>query len=801
MISAIASAALIGAASLAVGGAICGLCGWRGPEEARSRWSWLSPAVGLAALLAVAAIAARLPGHAATAALALAALTAAALAYLAWSGPGWRGVSAGAAPAVAAALAAAIPFAVNDRVGILGAGLVNDDMASHLLVADWVQNRAEPVPSLVEGGYPLGPHSLVAALAEGLGADLVNVFAGLTLALAALAAMLALQALGHLPPRRRAGAAVLAGLPYLGAAYLAQGAFKEPLQALLVLGFALGLAELRRERFEARLAAKGGREARERSAFELSLPLLPLAVIAAGAVFNYSFPGLAWLAATAGIVWLGAGAPLGQVRRAVPVAAAAVALAAVLTAIDWGRIAEFSDFRAFQQSGTQALGNLRHSISPLEALGVWPSGEFRISPADASAPAIAFYAGGLLAAAALVAGLWRCRTERLTELPAALAASAAIYAAAAILGTPYTSAKALAIAAPVAMLIALRGVLDTDWLSFGIGVRRRISPRTWRRALTALGIAFAAAAALSSFLALRQAPVSPGVHAGELDRVRALTGGGRVLFLGRDDFIAWELRGARVATPLQNYYNVGRVPARFDLGPGAEKLDFDAVAPGVLDRYRFVLASATAYASEPPPNFRRALRTPSYVLYRRRGPTAPRATLNEGAAPGLLFDCRGRGNLLRRATRAAVWPGAPVEGSEEMWEPAPAAAPGEPARQTLRLAPGRWEISLAYDAPRPLTLRVEGRGLAGARAPLDLPANLDFRGPTPPFPAGRLRVKRPGGVTVTVELARSPLAGRLLGAEGQAHLRLLAATPLGAVRHLPPRRACGRYVDWLRPRR
>jgi hypothetical protein len=52
-----------------------------------------------------------------------------------------------------------------------------------------------------------------------------------------------------------------------------------------------------------------------------------------------------------------------------------------------------------------------------------------------------------------------------------------------------------------------------------------------------------------------------------------------------------------------------------------------------------------------------------------------------------------------------------------------------------------------------------------------------------------------------VELARAPLAGRLLGAEGEAHLRQVAAAPLGPVRKVAPQRACGRYVDWLRPRR
>src|SRR3954447_14415621 len=295
----LATTALLCAGSLAVGAAIASLCGW-GVTPRRPNgggWSWLSGVTGLAAMLVVAGVTARLPGHADTAAAALVAVTVAALAYLGLSGVGWRGPAAGLIPAALAAVGAALPFIVNNHVGVLGAGLVNDDMSSHLLVADWIQNQTEPIPKLVSGGYPLGPHSVVAALSELLSADPVNVFAGLTLSIAALGAITAMEVLRDLTPIRRIVATTLAALPYLGAAYLAQGAFKEPLQALFVVGFALGLRELTRHA-----------EEHERPS-QLAVRALPLAVIAAGSVFNYSFPGLAWLAGTAVGVWLFSGMP------------------------------------------------------------------------------------------------------------------------------------------------------------------------------------------------------------------------------------------------------------------------------------------------------------------------------------------------------------------------------------------------------------------------------------------------------------------------------------------------------------
>ncbi len=198
--------------------------------------------------------------------------------------------SSGAHPALALAAAglalllASIPFIVNGRVGILGVGLVNDDMASHLLIADWLNTRVGEAPGLIDGGYPVGPHALAAGLSEGLGTGLIEAFAGITLAIPVLTALVAFGALRDLRPLARILSAALVALPYLAAAYLAQGAFKEPIEALFLLAFALllpGATTIRRG--------------------------LPLAVIAAGAVYAYSFPGLFWL--------LGAAVDLRRDRR------------------------------------------------------------------------------------------------------------------------------------------------------------------------------------------------------------------------------------------------------------------------------------------------------------------------------------------------------------------------------------------------------------------------------------------------------------------------------------------------------
>ena len=185
---------------------------------------------------------------------------------------------------------------------------------------------------------------------------------------------------------------MLAASPYLAAAYLAQGAFKEPLLALALLGFTLGLPALRGDLVRARADRRG--------------PPSRSGVIAAGTIYNYSFPGLAWLLGAA-IVWmlvialrehdLRLGERLRGARSAI---ALGIAIPVVAALPEIFRLASFSNFKAFSPSGTGptvGFGNLRQPLNPLEALGVWPSGEFRITPANSTTPEIAFYLGALLA--------------------------------------------------------------------------------------------------------------------------------------------------------------------------------------------------------------------------------------------------------------------------------------------------------------------------------------------------------------------------------------------------------------------
>lgn len=539
------SVAVVVLASAAVGQGLFTLCG-------RREWSWLSPAVGLGLLVAGCWAAVNVVGPAAGLAALLALPAVLGTIAIAIRAPRENGnvrdrsgLRVALAVLVGALLLASLPFVVEGRFGILGTSL-NPDMSQHLYAADRLAAGAEE--RLVSEGYPLGPHALAVSVTE-VGPSLVEAFSGLTVAIAIATALAPLALLGRLAPWRRAAVALLTGLAYMVASYLIQGAFKETLMALLVLAFAIGLHELAR-------GTLGGAAPAARWRLLCGLPLAALAI---GSVYAYSFPGLGWLAGGLGLWAL---AELWARRGLTPLRAAAapavIALAALVLAAapELGRIATFASFETFDPDGA-GLGNLFNPISPLETLGIWPSGDFRLDPGAGFAPAAAFWLGALLGAAALTYGVWWWLRRGERAVPAALAAAALLYLYALLAGTPYQEAKAIAIAAPLAMLIAARALLAS---APALDALRETGTRAL--ALSALAAAFLVPAAACSALALANGPVGPAEWSPALIELRssgALGPGGEegddTLLLAPEavladehgeDLFLWELRGGKV---------------------------------------------------------------------------------------------------------------------------------------------------------------------------------------------------------------------------------------------------------------
>jgi hypothetical protein len=773
------SALAICVAAGAIGQLVCVLGGASG-------WSWLAPGAGLAALLCLASIGVRLPGDGWTA-FALIVVCAVGAAVVLWrrsalGGIGLEGLLAG----LAVLALTTLPFYFNRRFGLLGAG-VNDDLGFHLAWADALALGREPV---AVSGYPLGPHALAAALARPLG-SMLPAFSGLIVAIPLLTSLVALAGLRDLDRPRRLVAAVVVGLPYLAAAYFAEASFKEPLMALLLLTFVLGLQEL-----SERPDWRGG--------------LVP-GLAGVGVLLVYSFDGIAWPLAAGG-AWLAvelashrreAGRRLRELGPGVMCAAAVVALGAL---VQIGRLVAAYKGVGSPGKETGAGGNFFRNISPLTLTGGWNAFEFRLPPESGVRADLLATVAGLGA----IYGAWWWSVRRQLAVPAAIVACLAIYLYTRQSRLPYYSAKALVIAAPLVMLMSSRAVL-AGWPRWSMP-RLRAGPWLARAAAV---VAFVAVVGYSSVTQLRYASVGSLAHANDLIALRPLLSRGPTIFLSGDDYARWELFSVpfasldpygpcRLGSCCEGCGSGPRVPSgiphRKPVIPHTP-IDFDTPAAGWLDRFRYAVATRTAYDSRPPANWRILRRGRFYDVWERLGAGRPRSILpTERSSPGAILDCGAPGALAlsTRAGPAGLRP-APVTGDFTGWRPLPRdftvarypgytlLHPGSTVSQALALPSGGWELALQYSSSVELVVS------AGARS---------WRVPAAPEPQQQLwrvgRVAASGGPLKVSVTADRPRRG--------AALRDVALGTLAADRGfddqstVPLSGACGRYVDWFEPR-
>jgi hypothetical protein len=784
MIGTYASAALICAVSLLVGRAVLSLAG-------RGEWSWLEPAVGFGAVLTVTGLLARAPGHGTSSTLGLVALVVVA-ALVVWRSDyraqrAWR---EGLPVAIAVLLVLAIPFAVSNRWGLLGVGF-NNDLGLHLAWAEWLRSGFGPAP---DPGYPLGPHGLAVATAAVPGIGLGQAFLGEIVAIGVLTGLTALGALRDLTPVRRTIGAAMVAVPYLAASYYAQGAFKETAEALLVLAFSIWLTTLDKSTFAGNTIPAPDTQPRARRAVSgvgILLPALPGLVLAGGIFFSYSFAGIAWPAAIL-VLW---SLTLPAVRSALRprallrfllrpatlIALAILAGIAVLVTL----VGPFGFAHSFNKvAGSNTYG----PVSPLEALGVWPAANYRLDAAGgAELPGLA----GVIAILALLAGVAWWVNRREATIPIALGAGALLYLASLPTSGDYSQAKALIIVAPLAMLVAIRPLLSEWWQGRGI----------LRVGWAVLAVAFIGGAAYSSFLVLRDAPVGPPGHGAELRAFLPILHGQPVLYAGQDRYAAYELLGADTHVPLVEFPDpeVANNPEKpFDTGDSYSPIDFDSFSLGTLDRFPYVITSRAAWNSQAPPNFKRVATTPSYVLWKRTGPTPEdRHVLLEGTEAGAYAGCEAPEVriLLANRGRAGLFPDA-VIGQKASWDNGSILGTGSETSQSLRLPAGAWNLSLQYFAPFDLTLSAPGfeeplkAALDGQRPnTISLGNNGQF------WPAGRY-LSKGGKVRFTTTTAGATALQSLTGYDGKAYVGELVAVPAIPHRTVPLSRACNHWLDW-----
>lgn len=754
VLAVIVAATLTCAGSLILGQAACRLCG------ARS-WTFLAAPVGLALLMLLSIPAIHVPGHATTIAVLLLVLTLASLALLVRE-PTQRPSLADLLTAVPVFFLVLLPFLASGRGGTLGVSILND-MHGHLQWAEAIRSPSAARAAPLAASYPIGPHALCAVLAQGTGMRVDYAFAGETMAQPILLAWTALVALRKVGWLGKAFVASMVALTFMVAGFYAEGAFKEIMQALFVLGFALGVEGLARQ--------------------EQHHPLrwVPLGLIAGGSLSVYSVEGLPWLVALLGL-WLlligalavlrGAslGALLAGARGAIQPAVIALGVLLVLIVPQLPRLVKFYEESAGVGGGTgiptSSLANLIGPISFWKVFGMWDVADFRQPPADP------FHVGMYVAFGLLVTvagGVWWLRRSGLV-VPLAAGVALAIWIYSDRNQSPYVASKALAILAPLVMLMATRWLVELrlgeSWLS-SMGVLR-------------LGVAGLLGWAVlgTSVDVLRNAYVGPTAHIDDLRKLERALGDSPTLFLGWDNFVKWGLAGTPVDQPDPEELKAPEVALRPQkMWVPGEALDFDDIQPTTLDHYRYVVGPRDPAASQPPSNMKLIRVTRYYEVWERHGPTPDRQTLAEGQEPGAVLNCataHGRA-LARKSGEAAIrQPNVAV--------PVPGPLPGETTSVQLRLKSGSWWLSAPYVSPHPIEVTAPGLRTT-------LPANLDRPGMR--WPVGSVTVTGNAPIAVTFH-PQDPLFAPPIASAVNA----LVATPESPIRLVSLKQACGQYVDW-----
>jgi hypothetical protein len=305
----------------------------------------------------------------------------------------------------------------------------------------------------------------------------------------------------------------------------------------------------------------------------------------------------------------------------------------------------------------------------------------------------------------------------------------------------------------------------------------------------------------SSFLVLRDAPVGPPGHGDELKAFLPVVHGEPVLYAGQDRYAAYGLRGADTHVPLVEFpdSDVAANPEKpFDTGDAYSPIDFDSFSHGTLERFDYVVTGRSAWNSQAPENFRRVAATPSYLLWKRTGPTPEdRHVLLEGTEAGASADCAAPEIriLLANRGRASLFPSA-VIGSKAAWDEGSVLGLGASTSQSLDLPAGSWNLSIQYFSPFDLTLTAPGfreplvAALDGQRPnTISLGNNGQF------WPAGRYESE--GGKTrFTLTGDDADALQSLSGYDGKAYVGELVAVPAAPHRIVPLGQACNAWIDW-----
>jgi hypothetical protein len=590
---------------------------------------------------------------------------------------------AAGATALGVFVAYAAPVVLSGEPAI--AGYIRlDDSATWIALADHVLAEGRDVSSLGasthdvllrlldSGDYPIGallPFAIGGMLVDQDLAWLLQPYLGVLAVLLALALDVVL-----VPAIERRWLRA-------GVAFLAAG-------AALLYGYALwgGVKELATAALLATVAAAGAQlgGAVPRGTVARLREVLVLAVACAAVLGSVSVGGVVWLAP----VLAALGVFVVRLRawpEALRVLAALAAVALVCSIVPLTGAGFTRGLVNTPAAASERLGNLREPLSPLQVLGVWPVGDFRLHPSAGAATAVLLVVlvpAAVLGAAVLVARrLWG-----VLGYAGGVLVGAGLVAAYA---WPWIDAKAYAIASPAPVVLA--GIAVAAMLEVG---------RRW----FGLVVAFVVVVGVtwSDALAYHDVALTPHDRHAELARIgQRFAGEGPTLMTEYDPYgPRWFLRrmDAEGAGELRNRV-VPLVGGEY-LGKG-QSADVDAFAYTGLSEYRTLVLRRSPVASRPPSSYRLVWRGRWYEVWQRDQAAPPvRVHMALGSAldPGDLPRCADVLALARAARPAGALLAAVAR------EPVVV-----PLGSTAELpSAGRWEVWLG-GAPRTTTeVKIDG---------------------------------------------------------------------------------------------
>lgn len=681
-----------------------------------------------------------------------------------------------AAAAIAVFLAFGAPVILSGEPTF--AGYVKlDDTATWLAMTDRIMEHGRSLAGLeassyyatlkfnLAGGYPIGAFIPFGTAQKLAGGDLAWVFQPY---LSFLAAMLSLclweilRSVKRVP--LRAGAAFIAAQPALLYGYAMWGGVKELAAALLVaLCAALAPTALRRE------GGTGGLEPRRLLA-ELR-DVAPLAVSAAAIVGVLSPGGLVWigplLLALAVLAWRRFGPRPAAIRAALFAGLTALLIVPVLAT---GIVPPTTK----PLVGSSGEGNLRGPLSIFQALGIWPSGDFRFHPE----PGVVTVVLVALAIGAALLGLWTARRQR-AERPLLYASALLAMAAIVVLGSPWAAGKALATASPIALSLAALGVLAALRLD--------------RVAGGVLVVAIAGGVLWSNVLAYGGVNLAPYGVLHELQGI-----GHRFAGQGPTLMTEYNPYGARHFLREADGEGASELRTRkVSLREGGEvakglSVDTGELSPAGLFEFRTLVLRRSPLRSRPPLPYRRVWKGDYYEVWQRpEGETTPPEYISLGDEsrdePSAVPDCGEVARLGLRALqkqheeiRLVAARHAPVYGATD--------GPFEVPRT------GRYTAWLKGSVRGSVTLYVDGRKIGEARHRIENEGAFIELG-TADLAVGPHEAElRFGGADLHPGSGGfpRPRTGPLLFSPADEEVGELVSVPLSEVERL-----CGREWDWI----